>query len=102
MELNVRIESALTGPIESAVSFETGLTRRQLQENIAYEHHGEDFSPDDKGALPSFFEDLLLGRPMPPTFATRSIQDVDTLVAIALFLHRDLATHPNTPGFVAV
>lgn len=102
MELNVRVESALTGQIENAISFETGLTRAQLLETLAYEHHGEDFSPDDKGSLPCFFEDLLLGRPMPTTFATRSVQDIDTLTAIALFLHRDLVTHPNTPGFVAV
>ena len=103
MALNVRVEAALTGLVENAVSFETRLTRAQLQtEALGYDHHGSDFTPEDKGALPSFFEDLLLGRPMPPTFATPAVQDIDTLVAIALFLHRDLALHPNTPGFVSV
>jgi hypothetical protein len=103
MDLNVRVEGTLSGSIENAVSFETGLTRGQLQTTeVAYEHHGEEFSPEDRGALPAFFEDLLLGRPMPTTFATRSVQDIDTLMAIALFLHRDLATHPNTPSFVSL
>lgn len=104
MDVNVRVEPALAGPVSDAVSFETGLTKNQLQDPsiCAYEHHGKEFSPDDKGALPCFFEDLVLGRPMPPVFATRHIQDVDTLLAIALFLHRDLVTLPSTTGFVAV
>lgn len=102
MELNVRIESALCGVVSGAVSFETGVTREQLRdpEVIAYEHHGDGFTADDKGALPCFFEDLLLGRPMPATFATGCVQDVDTLLAMALFLHRDLAINPATPSFV--
>lgn len=102
MELNVKIDKALSGLVSDAVSFETGLTKELLLDPsmVSYEHHGDGFSPDDKGALPCFFEDLLLGRPMPATFATRSVQDVDTLVAIALFLHRDLAINANTPGFV--
>jgi hypothetical protein len=37
---------------------------------------------------------------MPPVFATPRIQDIDTILAIALFLHRDLATHPATAAFV--
>lgn len=102
MELNVRIEKALSGAVENAVCFETGLTKEQLQdpEIVGYEHHGAEYTSADKGALPCFFEDLLLGRPMPTTFATRSVQDVDTLLAMALFLHRDLAINPATPGFV--
>jgi hypothetical protein len=102
MELNVRIETALSGVIDGAVSFETGLTREQCLDPqvVGYEHHGQGFNEDDKGALPCFFEDLLLGRPMPLTFATPRVQDIDTLVAIALFLHRDLAINPSTAGFV--
>jgi hypothetical protein len=102
MDLNVRIEKGLPPLVEGAVSFETGATREQLADpsQIAYEHHGPEFSPLERGALPAFFEDLLLGRPMPLVFATPQIQDVDTLVAISLFLHRDLATHPAMPGFV--
>jgi hypothetical protein len=102
VELNVKIETALSGLVSDAVSFETGLTRDQLEDPtvVAYEHHGDSFSTDDKGALPCFFEDLLLGRAMPATFATRRVQDIDTLMAIALFLHRDLAINANTPSFV--
>jgi hypothetical protein len=100
MELNVRIEKDLPPIVPDAISFETGTSRQDLQGVPAYEHHGQDFTPFDRGALPSFFEDLLLGRPMPLVFATPRIQDIDTVAAIALFLHRDLATHPNTPGFI--
>jgi hypothetical protein len=102
MDLVVRVETTLSGLVDNAVSFETGISRSQLASSVGYEHHGQDFSSEDKGALVCFYEDLLLGRPMPLTFATPYVQDVDTLVAIALFLHRDLATNPNTPGFVSV
>jgi hypothetical protein len=102
MDLNVRIEKNLPQIVPNAVSFETGLSKTQLEDPsvIAYEHHGPEFSASDKGALPSFYEDLILGRPMPTTLATPQIQDIDTLLAIALFLHRDLAIHPNTSGIV--
>lgn len=104
MDLNVRIEKDLPQIVPEAVSFETGASREQLLDPsvIAYEHHGPEFTVSDQGALPAFFEDLILGRPMPTTLATPAIQDVDTIVAVALFLHRDLATHPNMPGFVYV
>lgn len=102
MDLNIRIEKGLPTIVEGSVSFETGATREQLKSSpqVVYEHHGEEFSALDKSALMSFYEDLLLGRAMPTTLATPEIKDIDTIVAIALFLHRDLATHPNTPAFV--
>lgn len=102
MELNVRIEKGLPPIVPGAISFETGSARADLDvpDVFAYEHHGADFTSSDRGALPMFFEDLIMGRAMPLTLATPSIQDVDTLVAIALFLHRDLATHPATPELV--
>jgi len=102
MDLNVRIEKDLPTIVPDAVSFETGLSRAQIEDPslIVYEHHGPEFSASDKGALPSFYEDLILGRPMPTVLATPRIQDIDTLLAIALFLHRDLATHPNTAGVI--
>ena len=102
MDLNVRIEKTLPALVPDAVSFETGATKEQLglSDAIAYNHHGEAFSSFDRGALPSFYEDLLLGRAMPLTLATTALHDIDTLTAIALFLHRDLATHPATQGFV--
>jgi hypothetical protein len=100
MEINVRIERDLPAIVPDAVSFETGASKAQLETSLAYEHHGSEFTPFDRGALPSFYEDLLLGRAMPLVFATPRVQDIDTLMAIALFLHRDLATHPATAGFV--
>jgi len=102
MNLNVRIEKDLPSIVPDAISFETGASKVLLQDpSIAvYEHHGLEFSPSDKGALTSFYEDLILGRPFPLVLATPKITDIDTLLAIALFLHRDLATHPNTPATV--
>src|SRR5690606_19304603 len=47
-----------------------------------------------------FFEDLVAGRPMPTQFQTRTL-DIDTVVAMALFLHRDIAVHPKTSSVVA-
>jgi hypothetical protein len=102
MDLKVRIEKGLPPIVPGAISFETGASRANLDvpDVVAYEHHGKDFTIFDRGALPAFYEDLLLGRAMPVVFATPSIQDIDTLLAIALFLHRDLATHPATTSFV--
>ena len=102
MDLNVRIDKELSGIIPDAISFETGVSKEESEnpEILAYEHHGPEFSAFSRGSLVAFYEDLILGKPMPLEFATPRIQDVDTLVAIALFLHRDLATHPSMPSFV--
>lgn len=53
------------------------------------------------GNLPTFFEDLILGRPLPLTFATRGVYQIGTLVAVALFLHRELALEPSALSLVA-
>lgn len=102
MELNVRVEKSLPILVPDAISFETGASRVQVEtpELFAYEHHGSEFTAMDRSALVRFYEELILGRPLPATFATRGIQDIDTVVAIALFLNRDLATLPATPEFV--
>lgn len=102
MQLNVRIESHLPAIVEGSISFETGATLAQVQDPgfYAYEHHGAEFSALDRSALVQFYEQLLLGRPMPATLATHQIRDVDVLMAITLFLHRDLATLPATPELV--
>jgi len=103
VDLQVRIEADLPPVVPEAISFETGASREQAADPklYVYEHHGAGFGPADPGALTSFFEDLILGRAFPLTFATRSIQDIDTIVAATLFLQRDLAVHPDMPGFVA-
>jgi hypothetical protein len=102
IHFQVLVDSTAPALVERAISFETGASRAQVEEpsNFAYEHHGEDFSPRDSGALTRFYEDLLEGVAFPLTFATKSIKGIDTLMAIALFLHRDLAIHPSTPGLV--
>jgi hypothetical protein len=51
--------------------------------------------------LTAFFEDLVLGRALPTRFVAHRVDGMDTVVAMALFLHRELAIEPRTPGFVA-
>jgi len=102
MQLNVRIESHLPAIVEGAISFETGASLSQVQDPslYAYEHHGVEFSALDRSALVQFYEQLILGRPLPATLATHRVRDVDVLMAITLFLNRDLATLPSTPELV--
>lgn len=50
--------------------------------------------------LRRFYEDLIMGQPFPLVFATRGINDLQTVVAISLFLHRELAINPATPNLV--
>jgi hypothetical protein len=102
-ELKIRVETELPAVVEEAVSYETGASRAQAAdpELYVYEHHGKEFGWSDPGALTCFFEDVMLGRPMPIVFATKSIGDVDTLVAMTLFMHRDLALVPRLTSLVA-
>ena len=102
IEFNATIDPKFPPVVPDAVSFETGATRAQAADPslFVYEHHGDGFGQSDPGALTSFFEDLIQGRPMPPMFAARCIGDIDTIIALALFLDRTLAIHPAMPGFV--
>ncbi len=97
LELRVLLDPAFRGPVEGAVAFETGATAEELSnpELLVYEHVGS------QGALTRFFEDLILGRAMPLTMATQRVNDIDTILAVALFLKRELAIHPSVPGLVA-
>jgi hypothetical protein len=52
-------------------------------------------------ALSRLYVDLICGRPMPLTFVTRSTQTLETVVAIALFLDRELCLHPKAAGLVS-
>jgi hypothetical protein len=94
--LEVSVNPDNRGLFPGAISFKTGLTRAQAADPTlyAYEHHGAEFSATDPGALWSFYQDVMLGRPMPTKFMTRFL-NVDVVVAVALFLHRDLLTHPS-------
>lgn len=103
LEFRAHIDPALKGPVEGAVAFETGATIADLSNpaKLVYEHHGPEFGPLAPGALTRFYEDLILGRPMPLDFAVRVVSDIDTVMAAALFLKRDLAILPSAPGTVA-
>lgn len=48
-----------------------------------------------------FFRDLIFGRPFPLTLVTRSLDNLGVLLAVTLFLHRDLAIRPEIPGLFA-
>jgi hypothetical protein len=89
--------------VEGAVSFETGASPAQVSDPalFAYEHHGEGFSERSPGALSLLFEDLVAGVPLPLTIAIRDVGGPDTIVALAVFLNREVALHPATPGLVA-
>lgn len=102
VQLQVEVNPDSIGLIGGAISFETGLTREQAADPTlyAYEHHGQDFSIADPGSLSSFYEDLVLGRPMPTKFVTRAIGGIDTVFAITLFMHRDLVPLSIVSGAV--
>ena len=51
--------------------------------------------------IEQFYYDLISGRPYPLTLGVQTIKGPGTLLAITLFLHRDLAMRPNTSGLVA-
>ncbi len=103
MNLQVLVEPTFPVVTPNVVSFETGATRVQTfdVENLVYEHHGKEFSPEHQGALTRFFEDVSLGRKLPTTFATHTIRDVDTILAMTLFLNRDLVLLPGMVALVA-
>lgn len=97
IELRVILDPTFRGPVEGAVAFETGATVEDLRnpDLLVYEHIGP------IGALTRFYEDLILGRAMPLHMAIQGAKDIDTILAAALFLKRDLAIHPSMPGLVA-
>jgi hypothetical protein len=103
LELRVFVDSKAPSVLQDAVTFETGATRAEVSDPKlwTYEHHGEGFGQTDPGALTSFFEDLILGRPLPLKFVTHGVKDVDTLVAMAAFTFRDVVLHPRMASFVS-
>lgn len=102
-DLQLFVDPAAPSSVPDALTFETGATRHEVIDPTlwAYEHHGEDFGSADPGALTCLFEDLALGRPTPARMVVRGIGDADTLLAITLFLHRDLVVRPETMRLVA-
>lgn len=51
-------------------------------------------------ALSRLYIDLICGRPLPLTFFTRSVQNLEAAVAASLFLDRDLLLHPKAAELV--
>ena len=102
LRLSVVVDPEMASLAPDAVSFELGPIPTDVPpEFIAYEHHGEGYHPLCPGALTRLFEDLIMGRPFPLRMNLRQIGDVDAMVAVALFMSRDLAIHPAMPGLVA-
>lgn len=89
--------------VADAVMFETGAPKSLTEDPTVwcYEHHGVDFTARDPGALSRFYEDLLVGRKMPPRMILRGLRGADSIVAAALFLYPRVRYLPETPRFVA-
>ena len=103
IQLGISLDPKAPVVLEDAVTFETGASLQQVRDpaTFAYNHHGPGFGDAHPGALTAFFEDLVLGRALPTRFVAHRVDGMDTVVAMALFLHRELAIEPRTPGFVA-
>ncbi len=56
------------------------------------------YSVDD---APKFYQDLILGRPLPLVLVIRNLETMGVLLSVALFLHRDLALNPAVPGLLS-
>lgn len=54
-----------------------------------------------EGGLEAFYFDLLAGKPYPLTLGVKAITGPETLLAITLWLHRDLLIYFSTPSVVA-
>lgn len=102
LDLKVSLDPDAPAVLPDTLTFETGANLQQVADptTFAYNHHGPGFGAAHPGALTAFFEDLVLGRPMPLRMVARGIEGVDTVVAFAFFLQRDLAIAPRAPGFV--
>jgi hypothetical protein len=99
LQFEVLIDPNLPPVVDDILCFETGARIDQLRPGV-YEHHGEGFDSGSPGALSKFFEDLICGTPFPLRFGTREVRGPDTVLAITLFMHRDLALNPATLGLV--
>lgn len=100
--LSVSLDPQAPAVRADAVTFETGASLQQVSDpaTFAYNHHGPGFGAAHPGALTAFFEDLVLGRALPTKFVTHRVEGMDVVVAMSLFLHRELAVEARTPGFV--
>lgn len=99
--INFQVSIGSEAPIlsDEVVCFETGVNPDQVGPGV-YEHHGEGFNSFTPGALTRLFEDLVIGTKLPLAFATPQVKGPDTILAITLFLKRELLLLPATPGLV--
>lgn len=84
---------------KDSVLFEVDSSPSQVGAGV-YNHHGEGFDQFSTGALTRLFEDLVIGTKLPLTFSTKRVRAPDTILAISLFMNRDLLLLPATPGLV--
>ncbi len=91
LQFEVLIDPDLESEVEGVVAF--GDFKSPKETAIIY--------PADASALASFYRDLILGRPFPLSFRVRRLDSLGKLLAMALFLHRDLAIHSRMPSVVA-
>jgi hypothetical protein len=99
LQFQVIVDPGQPALVDNTICFETGALVSQVGPMV-YEHHGKDFNPRSTGALTQFFEDLICGTPLPLNFTTHEVRGPDTILAITLFLNRDLALNPATLGLV--
>jgi len=91
LRFEVIIDPSLEPEVEGVVAFGQFVAKGELSAVYA----------DSRTALTEFYVDLLQGRPFPLKLVTRDIQTVGQLVAMAVFLRRELAIHPALPGLIA-
>lgn len=94
MELHVTVDpdlpAVLTEPAVGFGSFESARAGVVI------------YGPGPAGTpLARLYADLICGRPLPLTFVTRAVANLETVVAVALFLDRELCLHPGAAGLVA-
>jgi hypothetical protein len=91
LRFEVIIDPSLEPEVEGVVAFGQFVAKGELSAVYA----------DSRTALTEFYVDLLQGRPLPLRLVTRGIQNIGQLVAVAIFLRRELAIHPALPGLIA-
>lgn len=89
LRCDVIVDPSLPDKVSGSISFDTGADPGLHVYGVTH-----------VGPLMSFYEDLIVGLPMPLTFATHRVNGPHTVVAAALFLDRQLALLASTPGFV--
>lgn len=91
LRFEVVIDPTLGPEVEGVVAFGEFVPKGELAAVYA----------DSRTALTEFYVDLLQGRPFPLKLVTREVQTIGRLVAVTVFLRRELAINPVMPGLIA-